>query len=452
MKEFLAHQVGHPFGLLLILFFSTLLWGCDSSPSDPPPEEPMLDEELIDVITIGGQRGLENFILPESDAFSDIPQDPRNPLTADKVQLGKLLFHETGLATNPLKESARNTYSCATCHHAGAGFQAGRRQALGEGGSGWGNNGEGRVVMQGYAPEEVDAQRIKSPTVINSAYQELMGWSGKFGVRGPNVGTDHRWEEGMPTGVNTLGYDGLEIQAIAGLGIHRMDSVQNSVVATNQEYQELWQKVFPGEDITVENVGLAIAAYERTMLSNKAPFQLWLRGEKNAMTAAEKRGAKVFFGKALCEACHTGPALNQMEFYALGMKNMEGSDIVGEHVDESLGRGKFSGVAEEEMQFKVPQLYNLVDSKFFGHGSTFFTLREVIDYYNDAIPDIPIPQDRVPHRFQELNLNEAEINDLLEFVSTALYDPDLDRYAVDKLPSGLCTPANDPQARIDLGC
>lgn len=453
----MRRRMGKKNGLVasvIVITTGLLLAACDPAVApDPPEENPELDQELVEIITIGGQRGLSNFMLPESDDLAVIPQDPANPLTPDKVQLGKLLFHETALASNPVHPEATGTYSCATCHHAGAGFQAGRQQAIGDGGAGWGVNGAGRRRAAGYTDEEVDVQGIRSPSVLNSAFQEVMGWSGKFGAVGPNAGTEDRWTPESQTAANMYGYEGLESQAIAGLGIHRMDSVQQTVLVSNAEYQALWETVFPGEEVSVEKVGLAIAAYERTLLANRAPFQRWLRGEYAAMTDAEKRGAIVFFEKALCEVCHTGPALNQVDFYALGMPDLQGAGVIGTpEGEEVMGRGEFLGDPSEELKFKVPQLYNLVDSPFFGHGGTFRTLREVVEYYNEAIPETAVPADRIPSRFRPLDLTEEEIEDLVSFLSGALYDPDLSRYAVEELPSGNCTPANDPQARIDLGC
>ena len=84
-------------------------------------------------------------MLPASDDFAHIPQDPKNPLTTSKVQLGQLLFHETRLGGNPKKITGIYTYSCATCHHAEAGFQSGLAQSLGEGGAGFGTEKEKRA-------------------------------------------------------------------------------------------------------------------------------------------------------------------------------------------------------------------------------------------------------------------------------------------------------------------
>ncbi len=426
-----------------------LMAGCDGT--DPIEDTTDLDETLTALITRDGQRKLSNFILPNSDDFAAIPQDPRNPLTADKVQLGKLLFHETALATNPRHEAGRGTYSCATCHHAEAGFQAGRRQGVGDGGVGWGNQGEGRTQNPAYAVADLDVQPLRSPTVLHGAYQPVMMWSGALGANWPNEGTEAQWQPGTASANNHLGYDGLETQAIAALVTHRMDRLETSIVASHPTYTALWDRVFPQDSVSMEPAGLAIAAYERTLLAYKAPFQRWLRGEVDAMTAAEKRGAIVFFGKANCELCHTGPALNQMAFYALGMPDMQGPDVFGD-VPENRGRGGFLDDPNEDFKFKVPQLYNLKDSPFYGHGGTFRTLREVVDYYNDGIPAQPLPEDRLPDQFKPLALTPAEIDDLVLFLTESLYDSDLIRYVPNTLPSGNCTPANDPQAQADLGC
>ena len=438
-----------------ILFGAVLLIsGCGSMEGGTGEEtelEPNLDEMLVDLITIGGQRGLSVFTLPQSDDLGAIPQDPLNPLTSDKVELGALLFHETALATNPKREEALGTYSCATCHHAGAGFQAGVQQGIGEGGSGWGENGRGRQASPAYAADELDVQPIRTPSVLNGAYQEVTGWAGTFGIRGPNRGTEAAWEEGTLFAVNNLGYDGLESQAISGLTKHRLDNFEGSIIESDPTYQALWQSVFGDAPVTSEFVGLAIAAYERTLLSNKAPFQRWLRGETMAMSNAEKRGAIVYFGKAQCEVCHTGPSLNQMDFYALGMPDLPGTTMA-EHEMEVLGRGGFTGEVEEEFKFKVPQIYNLKDSPFYGHGGTFRSIREVVEYYNDGVPAVELPPERLAVFFKPLELTEAEMDDLTLFLTESLYDPDLRRYEKATLPSGNCTPANDEQAKRDLGC
>ena len=205
------------------------------------------------------------------------------------------------------------------------------------------------------------------------------------------------------------------------------------------------------------NTGLAIAAYERTVLANEAPFQKWLKGDKNAMTEQEKNGALLFFTVAECYSCHNGPGLNSMEFHALGMDDLYNCPEETFKTDadnvENLGRGGFTGNEADNYKFKVPQLYNLSDSPFYGHGSSFRSIRAVIEYKNAAIrQNLSVPTNKLSNQFVPLNLSDSEINDLTVFIKFALHDPKLDRYVPESLPSGNCFPFNDPQSRIDLGC
>jgi cytochrome c peroxidase len=420
------------------------LGACDSPASDPGAEDPDLDQMLVGLITHDGQRGLRTFIQPASDDLGAIPQDPRNALSTEKVHLGQLLFHETGLGTRAARPEGLGTWGCVTCHHAGAGFQAGRAQSIGDGGSGWGVSGEGRTA--GYSRDLVDAPPLRSPSVLNGAYRDVMLWDGSLGALGQNEGTEAHWGE-----VNRLGYDGLETQAISALTDHRMSNLAGSVLETNQAYRTLWQTVYPGEEVNAERVGLAIAAYERTLFASASPFQRWLKGEQQAMTDRQKRGAMVFFGDTGCETCHTGPALAGPGFYGLGMPDMAGPDIIGS-VPLARGRGGFLSDPSQDRHFKIPQLYNLRDSPFYGHGAAFSSVKEVVEYYNEGVPAVAMDPALIEKRFKPLELTAGQIDDLVVFLEAALRDPDLDRYVPAELPSGNCFPANDPQARRDLGC
>lgn len=404
-------------------------------------------------------KEMDYFMMPESDDFSSIPQDPKNPINAEKVKLGQLLYHETGLALAPKNAVGKETYSCATCHFASAGFQAGRQQGISDGGIGFGANGESRRRWALYAVEDIDVQPIRTPTAMNGAFQELTLWNGQFGAVGDNVGTEAKWTPGTPKENNILGYHGLETQAIAGITVHRM--IVNNSSLDSMAYKPLFDEAFPDIPANVrytrEYAGLAIAAYERTVLSNQAPFQRWMRGDKKALSTKEKKGALLFFGKANCVSCHTGPALNQMDFYALGMKDLVDCDLQTfntkiENV-ENLGRGGFTGLERDMFKFKVPQLYNLADSPFYGHGSSFTSVREVIEYKNNAVAENPrVPEHRLSPGFVPLGLTDEEIDQLTEFIENGLRDFNLDRYVPNSVNSGHCFPNNDPMSKMDLGC
>ncbi|MFP4471239.1 MAG: cytochrome-c peroxidase, partial [Bacteroidales bacterium] len=293
--------------------------------------------------------------------------------------------------------------------------------------------------------------------VMNSAYQQVMLWNGQFGATGPNAGTEHLWKPGTPLEMNFLGYEGVETQAIAGMTVHRLDIVHDFVYGC--EYREMFDAAFPEvpeiKRYTKITAGLAMAAYGRTVLSNRAPFQDYLKGDYYAMTEDQKQGALLFFGKANCVACHTGPALNSMEFHALGMMDLMGEDFLGPAPDvrTQKGRGGFTGNPDDDYKFKVPQLYGLRAARHFGHGASFYDLHAVVEYKNIAIKENPrVPDSQLAEEFVPLNLTKSEIKQLVTFIEDALNDKELYRYAPESLPSGLCFPNNDEQSRIDLGC
>lgn len=404
-------------------------------------------------------NGMDGFVLPRANDYQNIPQDPRNPITTEKVTLGRLLYHETAMGIMAERMEGLGTYSCASCHFADAGFQAGRFQGIGEGGTGVGNNGQDRLRMGSYNPEDLDVQPIRSPTTLNVAYQELMLWNGQFGATGDNVGTESEWAADTPIETNFLGYEGVETQAIAGLKVHRQGL--NDTILNDLGYGTLFDAAFPDwgtdERYSRETAGLAIAAYERTILANRSPFQQFLQGKSSAMTNEEKEGAILFFGKAGCVSCHNGPALNSMSFHALGMADLDQSaeEVFEAGPDEpaNLGRGGFTKLAADNYKFKTPTLYNLADSPFYGHGSSFTSIEEVVRYKNEAqAENTRVPSSALSSQFQPLGLSDDEVAKIAIFLTYSLRDPELSRYEPDFVLSGQCFPNNDEQSREDSGC
>ena len=439
------------------------LAACDASPDADP-----LDDALAEALAHAG--GAEAYRLPDPGDLAAIPQDPRNPLTPERVALGRLLFHETALAVNATKPEGVGAYSCASCRHAAAGFQAGVPQGIGEGGVGFGRFGERRRRDDRYDRAEIDVQPIRTPSALNGAFQDVTLWNGQFGASGTNAGTESRWAEGTPLATNALGYEGLETQAIAGLAVHRMADGPAAVYAAYPAYRTLFDAAFPDRPAarraTSETAGLAIAAYERTLLATEAPFQRWLRGERGAMSGAQKRGAVVFFAAANCAACHGGPGLAtgpgpaagpaRTSFHALGMGDLAGPGVFSDFNPTDpvrLGRASFTDRPEDRYRFKTPQLYNLADHAFFGHGATFDTVREVVEYKNAAVAQTAeVPVQALSPLFLPQRLTPDEVDDLVAFLTRGLYDADLARYVPGALPSGNCFPNADAQTRADLGC
>jgi len=414
-------------------------------------EDIALQDQLI-----GLSGSLDFYILPESDDFTNIPADPNNPLTAEKILLGQLLFHETGLAINSKVATNKGTYSCASCHHSAAGFQSGLRQGIGDGGSGFGLFGETRTLAVEYTAEMADVQPIKSPSVLNVAYQKVMLWNGQFGATGPNLGTESNWASGTPIETNTLGFEGVETQAIAGLTVHRM-GITKELLGENG-YTFLFDKAFPDipeeERYSLTTTGLAIAAYERTLITNQSNFQKWLKGASEAMTTEEKKGATLFFGKAKCYECHQGPALSSDEFYAIGLNDLlEPAVPILLNDDTKKGRGGFTKNPNDNYKFKVPQLYNLKDVNFFGHGGSLQSIKEIIAYKNKAMKEnLDVSDKQLADEFIPLDLNPDEIEQLTQFVANGLQDNNLHRYEPSGLPTEKCFPNADRQSKEDLNC
>lgn len=403
-------------------------------------------------------QGSSYFLLPASTDFASIPQDPKNPITKEKVELGRLLLHDPATGGNPLDPNNAQTYSCASCHAAASGFSSGTIQGIGEGGVGFGTYGEGRRVSPSIDPEMIDVQPLRSPSLLNLAYQELMLWNGQFGATGANKEVASRTAT-IPE--NNLGYQGVETQAIKGQEVHRLRIDKEFI--TSYDYKNLFDEAFPG--ISKEKrynkltAGLAIAAYERTLLANRAPWQEYLKGDKNALTNKEKRGAKVFFDKGKCYQCHNGPALKDQNFYALGMADFQstyGNIILQGNMDlqtTGLGRGGFTKIDEDNYKFKTPTLYNLADNPVYGHGGSFTSIKEVIEYKNTGVAqNSKVPSHQLAPQFGNLNLTTTEIEELTAFITNGLRDPDLKRYEPQAVNSGLCFPNNDSASRQDQGC
>jgi len=427
-----------------------------------PTVEIDLDVRLREsILSNPDNETVASLILPDSDDLDSIPQDPNNPLSDAKVVLGKALFHDTGLATNG-NSSETNSWSCATCHHAAAGFKSGVTQGIGEGGTGFGVAGQDRFLAEAFdanaeatAANKPDIQPFTSPTVLNVAYQDVMLWNGQFGNSANGLVNQGITESilsrpGTPKAENSRGLSGIETQAIAGMDVHRLSVTENSVVQTSEAYQALFTAAYEGGSQDVKSdAGKSIAAFERTVLANRAPFQLWLRGDTTAMSDSEKQGGILFFSKGGCSDCHQGPALSSnvgasedQMFMAIGFADFQPGTqdrVHGPITDaDKLGRGGFTEEESDNYKFKIPQLYNLIDTAVFGHGGSFSSVREVLEYKNSGIAQNQASVDSLDSRFIPLSLTSEELDQLEAFLKFSLYDPELMRYQPDTVPSGEC--------------
>lgn len=412
------------------------------------------------LLRLSENASMSDYMLPDGSSLAGIPAGIGNAITPEKVELGKLLFYETALGRDAIREGNLRTFSCSSCHVPEAAFTAGAAQGIADGGLGFGEFGQGRQMDGEYQEDEIDAQGARPLSMLGVAYVTNSMWAGRFGARGSNAEVEQVWGVFDPsTEVNHLGLDGLEAQNIEGTIVHRMST--DAYLLDTLGYRGLFNRAFPNFEGEAKYgriaMSFALSAYLRTLMPNKAPWQEWLRGDKDALTESQKRGAQLFFGKAGCYRCHNGPALNGNTFHAVGVRDLcdvpGGALRTGIDDTRNLGRGDFTRRNEDLYKFKVPQLYNVKDMPFYFHGSSHTDLREVVEYFNAGIPDNErVPTANISDFFHPLNLTDTEVNELTEFLAEGLYDADLQRYVPEQVLSGNCFPNNDAQSRSDMGC
>ncbi len=314
-----------------------------------------------------------------------------NPMTPEKVALGKLLFFD------PIV-SGENTISCAHCHHPDHGLADGRKLSMGFGGTGVGPKRTGGDVLGRSAP-----------SLWNSAYYKWQFWDGRA--------------------------DDLEAQAAGPItNEHEMGEKPETLVEElrdNSEYVELFEKAFGGskdEAVTFENTCRAIAAFERTLLSFNSKFDRYTAGDTTALDAQERSGMRLFRSlKTRCFECHNFPTFADDSFRVIGVPDN------GEH---DPGR---AGVPDEgpDGAFKTTSLRNIELTAPYMHNGAFNTLEEVIKFYaKGGGRGEPNPIEGIDDKIGKFDITDAEVADLVAFLK-ALTDTSLQPVPPERVPSGL---------------
>lgn len=308
---------------------------------------------LITLDTLDTMNALPGDLSPLPEVVS--PKD--NPMTPAKVELGKMLFFDPRL-------SANDHWACATCHNPSLGFSDGLPRSLAFG-------------------DETELDR-HTPTVLNTAYNTVQFWDGRA-----------KTMEEQAVG---------PIQAPREMN-SRPEDVEKKINAI-PEYRERFMKVF-GEPANLKNIGKAIAAFERTLVTRDSPFDRYMKGDKNTLTVQEKRGLILFVSKAACTQCHNGPNLTDNQFHNIGVPQ------VGPAKDDT-GRYAVTKDEKDMRAFKTPTLRNVSMTPPYMHNGAFKTLEEVVDFYNKGGGNDP----NVSPKIFKLNLTEQEKEDLVVFLKT----------------------------------
>jgi cytochrome c peroxidase len=292
------------------------------------------------------------FRRPETIPF---PKD--NPYTLAKAELGKKLYFDTRL-------SGANVLSCATCHNPAYGW------------------GDGQPTGIGHGMQKLGR---RSPTIINAAFGEIFMWDGR-----------------APT---------LEAQALgpvqADVEMHMpIEELMKKLDAVDG-YHPLFEAAFPGKAMAPESIAKAIAVYERTVVSGRAPFDDWIDGDEKAISEPAKRGFVLFNTKGNCTQCHSGWNFTDDSFHDIGLAS------------DDVGRAKIAPGIEKMMHaFKTPCLREITLRAPYMHDGSLPTLAAVVDHYNDGGINRPSRSEQM----KPLGLSTQESGDLVEFLKTLTSD------------------------------
>jgi cytochrome c peroxidase len=336
-----------------------------------------------------------------------VPVPADNALTPAKVVLGRKLFYDRRLSLN-------GTFSCAMCHVPEQGFTNNElATAVGI---------EGRTV------------RRNAPTIYNVAYLERLFHDGRettleHQVWGPLLA---RNEMGNPS----------------------IGAVVEKIRAA-PDYAGLFESAFPGRGLAMETIGMAIASYERTLVSGDSPFDRWkYEKDTSAVGEAVKRGFQIFTGKAGCSACHTvgadaalftdGALHNTGIGYAVSMAGAPGPmripvapgqylmvdrallGAVGEPPPSDLGLYEITQDPADRWKYRTPSLRNVALTAPYMHDGSLGTLGDVVSFYDGG----GTPNEVLDPLIRPLGLRGEERDDLVSFLE-ALTGSDVDRLVLD---------------------
>ncbi len=278
-----------------------------------------------------------------------VPVPPNNLQTPEKIELGKQLFFDRRL-------SGDGTMSCSTCHDPEKGFS------------------DDLAISLSYPTTR---NWRNSPTLINVGFQTYLFHDGRA--------------------------RSLEEQALfpmmSAFEMNRNLDFLEEVIRSVPEYVDAFRKVFGGE-VTRERIAMAIAAFERTIVSVDSPLDRFLRGDQQALSEEAKKGYDVFMGKGKCAECHDGVNLSDDRFHALNVpENIEQERDprvaatrrfvakVSHYEDyrnlaEDPGRYLVTKDKKDWKAFKTPTLREIARTGPYMHNGIFETIDQVIEFFD----------------------------------------------------------------------
>lgn len=286
-----------------------------------------------------------------------VPVPADNPMTAEKVALGRMLYFDKRLSKD-------GTISCATCHDPTMAWTEHKATSEGIGGK--------------------FGQR-NSPTVINAAYAPAQFWDGRA------------------ASLEEQALGPIENPIEMGHSLPAMIDDLSKIGA----YKEQFKKAFgPDAEITAENIGKAIAAFERTVLSGDSPYDRYAAGDKTAMSEAAQRGWETF-QDAGCSTCHVAPLFSNFDYYNAGI----GMD----KPEPDLGRMDVTKKESDRGKFRVPPLREVANTHPYFHDGSVEKLEDAVALMASGgkdNPNLSVMLEAVRRK----NLSAEQQADIVEFL------------------------------------
>jgi cytochrome c peroxidase len=281
-----------------------------------------------------------------------IPID--NPLSKDKIDLGRKLFFEERLSIDA-------TISCAFCHNPLLSFGDGRYLEMGV----WGQKGT-----------------RNSTTLLNRVFAH------------------EQFLDGRAKSIEEVILEHIQNSREMD---NSLDQV-TKVLSADEYYREAFKKVFNSR-VTADGLAKAIASFVRTLVSGDSPYDRFMAGDKEALSESAQRGLSLFKSERLnCMACHSGPNFTDENFH----NNGAGQDLA----EPDLGRYYVTKNDQDKGKFKTPTLRDISRTAPYMHNGSLKSLMDVVEFYNKGGISNPNLSDKI----KPLGLTAQDKEDLREFL------------------------------------
>jgi len=346
--------------------------------------------------------------------FGQLPTIVAHPAdnlpSLEKITLGKLLFWDPILSGN-------RDVACVSCHHPNSAYAEQLDLSIGVGGEGLSKMRRNGILIKRNAP-----------TILNTAFNGINETGSSVPENAPMF-----WDNRI------LSLEKQAIQPILSAEEMRGEEIAEDAIIdivllrlkSIPEYNDRFAAVFGEDGITEENLGKAMAAFERTLISSNSRFDQYANGDKSALTSLEIRGM-INFSEVGCANCHNGPMFSDFELHVLTVPENEKLTV------PDNGDGEFA--------FRTPTLRNLKLTAPYMHNGVLNTLEEVLEFYDDADDESQnsnIGSEKRADKLRQIDIPDDKVASIIAFLN-ALNDDDFDKEIPNTVPSNL-----NPGGNID---